>query len=32
VLFSPDGVIGLWERWQRRNRSEQARSGGGSHG
>jgi branched-chain amino acid transport system permease protein len=32
VLFSPDGVVGLWERWQRRNRSEQARPGGDRHG
>src|SRR6185369_16165231 len=32
VLFSPDGVVGLWERWQRRNRSGQARPGGDAHG
>jgi branched-chain amino acid transport system permease protein len=31
VLWSPDGVIGLWERW--RGRGEPARpSGGGGHG
>ncbi len=32
VLFSPDGVVGLWERWQRRNKSEQNPPGGDRHG
>jgi branched-chain amino acid transport system permease protein len=32
VLFSPDGVVGLWERWQRRNKSEQRVPGGDRHG
>jgi len=32
VLFSPDGVVGLWERWQRRSPSGQARPGGDRHG
>ena len=32
VLFSPDGVVGLWERWQRRNTAERAPPGGDRHG
>src|SRR6266700_5956305 len=32
VLFSPDGIVGLWERWQRRNKSEQIPPGGDRHG
>jgi branched-chain amino acid transport system permease protein len=32
VLFSPDGVVGLWERWQRRNTAGQGRPGGERHG
>jgi branched-chain amino acid transport system permease protein len=33
VLFSPDGVVGLWERWQRRSKSEQQiPPGGDRHG
>jgi len=32
VLFSPDGVVGLWERWQRRNKSKQIVPGGDRHG
>ncbi|MGN1289522.1 MAG: branched-chain amino acid ABC transporter permease [Bradyrhizobium sp.] len=32
VFWSSDGVIGLWERWRRRNASSTQRSGGGHHG
>jgi branched-chain amino acid transport system permease protein len=33
VFWSPDGVIGLWERWRRRGQPpEQRESGGRSHG
>src|SRR3954468_113368 len=32
VLLSPDGVVGLWERWQRRYRSDQVQPGGDRHG
>ncbi|WP_050425094.1 branched-chain amino acid ABC transporter permease [Bradyrhizobium tropiciagri] len=32
VFWSSDGVIGLWERWRRRNASSTQRSGGGRHG
>jgi len=32
VFWSSDGVIGLWERWRRRNASATQRSGGGRHG
>ncbi|WP_375787515.1 branched-chain amino acid ABC transporter permease [Bradyrhizobium sp. Pha-3] len=32
VFWSSDGVIGLWERWRRRNASTTQRSGGGRHG
>jgi branched-chain amino acid transport system permease protein len=33
VFFSPDGVLGLWERWRQRGRPQQARqSGGHGHG
>ena len=32
VLFSPDGIVGLWERWRQRNASSTSRSGGGRHG
>jgi branched-chain amino acid transport system permease protein len=32
VFWSPDGVIGLWERWRRRGAPTAARSGGGVHG
>jgi len=32
VFWSSDGVIGLWERWQRRNTSSAMRPGGGRHG
>ena len=28
VLFSPDGVLGLWQRWRARQRSAPARQGG----
>jgi len=29
VLFSPDGIVGLWERWRRRDASGQTQPGGG---
>ncbi len=32
VFWSSDGVIGLWERWRRRNASSTRGSGGGRHG
>ncbi|MBR0796343.1 branched-chain amino acid ABC transporter permease [Bradyrhizobium jicamae] len=32
VFWSSDGVIGLWERWRRRDASAGARPGGGRHG
>ena len=33
VFFSPDGVVGLWERWRRRSAPALTRpSGGGGHG
>ena len=32
VLFSPDGIVGLWDRWRRRGESGQAEPGGGRHG
>jgi branched-chain amino acid transport system permease protein len=33
VFFSPDGVVGLWERWRRRGAPTRARGGGsGGHG
>ncbi|WP_076866234.1 branched-chain amino acid ABC transporter permease [Bradyrhizobium mercantei] len=32
VFWSSDGVIGLWERWRRRNSSSTRRAGGGRHG
>jgi branched-chain amino acid transport system permease protein len=32
VFWSSDGVIGLWERWQRRSSSASTRSRGGRHG
>ncbi len=33
VFWSSDGVIGLWQQWRRRNRSDAARpSGGRAHG
>jgi branched-chain amino acid transport system permease protein len=33
VFFSPDGVIGLWERWRRRGAPTRSRpGGGGGHG
>src|SRR6266481_7160992 len=32
VLFSPDGIVGLWERWRRWGESGRARPGGDSHG
>jgi branched-chain amino acid transport system permease protein len=34
VFWSPDGVIGLWERWRRRNATDgqTPRGGGGGHG
>ena len=31
VFFSPDGVVGLWERWRRRGEPTRAAQGGG-HG
>ena len=31
VLFSPDGIVGLWERWRRRAGSRQSQPGG-EHG
>ena len=32
VLWSPDGVIGLWERWRRRGAPRSQRPKGGGHG
>lgn len=32
VLWSSDGVIGLWERWRRRDTASATRSRGGRHG
>jgi len=32
VLFSPDGIVGLWERWRRRGASGQVQPGGDRHG
>jgi branched-chain amino acid transport system permease protein len=33
VLFSPDGIVGLWERWRGRDESAQTEPGGvGRHG
>jgi branched-chain amino acid transport system permease protein len=32
VLFSPDGIVGLWERWRRRGEQGQTQPGGGRHG
>mgnify|MGYP000302980482 CR=1 FL=1 len=32
VFWSSDGVIGLWERWRRRNTTSTQRPGGGRHG
>jgi branched-chain amino acid transport system permease protein len=32
VLWSPDGVIGLWERWRRRHDAPARHPGGGGHG
>jgi branched-chain amino acid transport system permease protein len=33
VLFSPDGIVGLWERWRRRGEATQAQpSGDHRHG
>jgi branched-chain amino acid transport system permease protein len=32
VFWSPDGVIGLWERWRRRGAPATARPAGGAHG
>jgi branched-chain amino acid transport system permease protein len=32
VLFSPDGIVGLWERWRRRGESGRLQSGGERHG
>jgi branched-chain amino acid transport system permease protein len=32
VLFSPDGVVGLWERWRNRGQSGQRPPGGDRHG
>jgi branched-chain amino acid transport system permease protein len=32
VLFSPDGIVGLWERWRRRDESGQVQPGGDRHG
>jgi len=32
VLFSPDGIVGLWERWRRRGEKGPAQPGGGRHG
>lgn len=30
VLFSPDGVLGLWDRWRNRTRRQDASTGGGA--
>lgn len=32
VFWSPDGVIGLWERWRRRSQPQAQPPGGGGHG
>jgi branched-chain amino acid transport system permease protein len=32
VFWSSNGMVGLWERWRRRNASSPARSDGGRHG
>jgi branched-chain amino acid transport system permease protein len=32
VLFSPDGIVGLWERWRRRGEKGPAQPGGDRHG
>src|SRR5712672_1560398 len=32
VLFSPDGIVGLWERWRHRGESGQMQPGGDRHG
>ncbi len=32
VLFSPDGIVGLWERWRRRGEAGQLQPGGDRHG
>jgi branched-chain amino acid transport system permease protein len=32
VLWSPDGLIGLWERWRRRGEGSQRAQTGGGHG
>jgi branched-chain amino acid transport system permease protein len=32
VLFSPDGIVGLWERWGRRSESGERSAGGEGHG
>jgi len=32
VFWSPDGVIGLWERWRRRHEPKQQARQGGAHG
>ena len=32
VFWSPDGVIGLWERWRDAARRRDGRPGGGGHG
>jgi branched-chain amino acid transport system permease protein len=32
VLFSPDGIVGLWERWRRRDAPGQVQPGGDRHG
>jgi branched-chain amino acid transport system permease protein len=32
VLFSPDGIVGLWERWRDRDEAGSAQPGGDRHG
>jgi branched-chain amino acid transport system permease protein len=32
VFWSSDGMVGLWERWRRRNTASPARTDGGRHG
>jgi branched-chain amino acid transport system permease protein len=32
VLFSPDGIVGLWERWRNRNDAGSTQPGGEHHG
>ena len=32
VFWSPDGVVGLWERWRRAHATAPTRADGGRHG